>query len=95
MHYYNLMEHVVSLTLGQRKHKNIPVVFHLISQLLLKQHTLMHMSTMSPCTGQGVNSTNKRKLVSFNCVLAALPVNRTKKTTFVTQESWETGLDVG
>lgn len=55
----------------------------------------MCKSDMSPCTGQGVNSTNKRKLVSSNCVFAALPVNREEKTTLLTQGSWETGLDMG
>lgn len=41
----------------------------------------MRKSNMSPCTGQGVNSTNKRKLVSLNGVFAASPVNRVEKTT--------------
>lgn len=56
----------------------------------------MHKSNMSPCTGQGVSSTNKIKLVSFNCVFADLPVSRVEKTMLRKQQgSWEIGLDTG
>lgn len=55
----------------------------------------MRKSNMSLCTRQGVNSTNKRKLVSSNFVFAALPVNREEKTNVVTQGSRETELDMG
>lgn len=35
---------------------------------------------ISPFTGQGMDNTNKRNLVSFKCVFPALPVNQVKKT---------------
>lgn len=47
----------------------------------------MRKSNMILCTRQGVNSTNKRKLVSSNFVFAALPVNREEKTNVVTGKS--------
>lgn len=73
MLYYNLYN-------NYNFNKKILVVFLLIPELLVKQHTFMHRPNIGPFTSQSVNNTNKRKLVSFDCVFSALPVKRAKKT---------------